>query len=248
MNKKDNHKSKIYNAIKDKVLISNISHHLVDVVRKLPEEIEDGKVLFDGLMLFDGIDGIEDDIQQMTSYTKDRKIVNLEDYYTENGAFEDDGKERFIAALKNLMTLKDYKSWIFRDIKFGDKLSTKDGNTLIFLTEKDGLYYCGLSGCSETIPYGFTGKCQIAELMGKDLSDGKLDVDLRVDYHMNINDIYTVDDLSHVLKSNIEEKLIDPDAVIIVNQEYGIEKTYCWDGNFHIVTQRLPLEETLLST
>ena len=82
---------KIYDVIRDKIFLSNISGMPVDVVEKLPDQILDGKVLFDGIMLFDGIEGIEDDIQQMTSFTKDKVMVNVEDYYTENGAFEDDG-------------------------------------------------------------------------------------------------------------------------------------------------------------
>lgn len=100
--------SKIYDVIEDKAFISNGSGVLVDVVKKLPEQIEEGKVLFDGMMLFDGIEGIEDDIQQMHSYTKDGDIVNLEDYYTENGAFDDDGMKRFIPALEGLMTTGEF--------------------------------------------------------------------------------------------------------------------------------------------
>ena len=110
MSKQEEFKSKIYGVIKDKAIISNISGQLVDVVEKLPEEIEDGKVLFDGIMLFDGIEGIEDDIQQMHSFTKDGDIVNLEDYYTDNGAFDDDGWERFLAALERLMTIDEFTS------------------------------------------------------------------------------------------------------------------------------------------
>jgi len=100
--------SKIYDVIKDKAFISNGSGVLVDVVKKLPEQIVEGKVLFDGIMLFDGFEGIEDDIQQMHSYTKDGDIVNLEDYYTDNGAFDDDGWDRFLAALERLMTIDEF--------------------------------------------------------------------------------------------------------------------------------------------
>ena len=99
---------RIHEIIQDKIFFSNISGNPVEVVEKLPEEIVPGKVLFDGLMLFDGIEGIEDDIQQMNSFTKDGERVNLEDYYTDNGAFEDDGKERFLAALERLMTLDEF--------------------------------------------------------------------------------------------------------------------------------------------
>ena len=99
---------RIHEIIKDKVFFSNISGNPVEVVEKLPEEIVPGKVLFDGMMLFDGVEGIEDDIQQMHSFTKDGDIVNLEDYYTDNGAFEDDGWDRFLAALERLMTVDEF--------------------------------------------------------------------------------------------------------------------------------------------
>ena len=95
----------VYGIIKDKVFFSNISEEIAEVVEKLPAEIKPGEVLFDGLMLFDGIEGIQDDIQQMHSFLKDGTIVNLEDYYTDNEAFDDDGWGRFMAALDRLMTV-----------------------------------------------------------------------------------------------------------------------------------------------
>lgn len=100
----------VYATIKDKALFSNISEEIVEVVEELPKEIVPGEVLFDGLILFDGVKGIEDDIQQMHSITKKGEIVNLEDYYADNGAFDDDGWDRFINALGNLMTVEEYKS------------------------------------------------------------------------------------------------------------------------------------------
>ena len=103
---------RIHEIIEDKIFFSNISNSPVEVVEKLPEEIVPGKVLFDGLNLFDGIEGIEDDIQQMTSYTKDGCIVNLEDYYTDSGAFDDDGWDRFMAALGRLMTADEFSQYI----------------------------------------------------------------------------------------------------------------------------------------
>jgi hypothetical protein len=103
---------RIHAIIEDKIFFSNISNNPVEVVEKLPEEIVPGKVLFDGMMLFDGIEGIEDDIQQMTSYTKDGCIVNLEDYYTDSGAFDDDGWDRFMVALGRLMTVDEFSQYI----------------------------------------------------------------------------------------------------------------------------------------
>lgn len=102
----------VYETIKDKVFFSNISKEIADVVEKLPEEIVPGKVLFDGMMLFDGIEGIEDDIQQMHSFLKDGTQVNLEDYYTDSGAFEEDGWESFLAALERLMTVDEFSQHI----------------------------------------------------------------------------------------------------------------------------------------
>jgi hypothetical protein len=102
----------IYHTIKDKVLLANGSSCLATVVKELPKEIVPGLVLFDGIMLYDGIEGIEDDIQQMNSFTKDGERVNLEDYYTENGAFDDDGLDRFVAALERLMTVDEFLEFI----------------------------------------------------------------------------------------------------------------------------------------
>lgn len=102
----------IYETIKDKVFFSNISEEMAEVVEKLPAEIVPGEVLFDGLMLYDGIEGIEDDIQQMHSFLKDGTIVNLEDYYTDSGAFDDDGWDRFMVALERLMTINEFSQYL----------------------------------------------------------------------------------------------------------------------------------------
>ena len=104
-------RKRIHEIIQDKIFFSNISKEIADVVEKLPEEIVPGKVLFDGMMLFDGIEGIEDDIQQMHSFLKDGTIVNLEDYYTDSGAFDDDGWDRFLAALERLMTIDEFTQY-----------------------------------------------------------------------------------------------------------------------------------------
>ena len=109
-------RQRLYDVIKDKAFFSNFSGEMAEFVKEMPEQIADGKVLFDGIMLLDGIEGVEDDIQQMHSYTRDGFVVNLEDYYTENGAFEDDGGDHFLAALGNLMTREEYgrmdKVWL----------------------------------------------------------------------------------------------------------------------------------------
>ena len=50
----------------------------------------------------------------MTSFTKERESVNVEDYYTDNGAFEEDERERFIAALERLMTVEEFNDFCQR--------------------------------------------------------------------------------------------------------------------------------------
>ena len=104
--------NRIREIIEDKIFFSNISGNPVEVVEKLPEEIVPGKALFDGLNLFDGVEGIVDDIQQMHSFTKDGVVVNLEDYYTDNGAFEDDGWDSFLEGLERLMTVDEFSQYI----------------------------------------------------------------------------------------------------------------------------------------
>lgn len=103
-------KQRIYPIIKDKVFFSRISGQRAEVVEQLPEEIVPGKVLFDGITLYDGIEGIEDDIQQVVSVTKESVGRNMEDYYQEYGAFDDDEEifSCFIEALGNLMTPEEY--------------------------------------------------------------------------------------------------------------------------------------------
>ena len=105
-------KARVYGVIKDKVFISNISGQMVDVVEKLPDHIVDEEVLFDGFTLYDGIEGVDDGVRHITSFTKDRVMVNVEDYYEENGVFEDNENERFIAALENLMTSKEFLEFL----------------------------------------------------------------------------------------------------------------------------------------
>ena len=48
----------IYDVLQDKSIFSRVSGKMVEVVKKLPEEIVEGKVLFDGITLYDGIEGI----------------------------------------------------------------------------------------------------------------------------------------------------------------------------------------------
>ena len=61
---------RFHDVIKDKIFLSNISGMPATVVEKLPEEIVEGEVLFDGMMLYDGMEGIEDDIQHLSRRTE----------------------------------------------------------------------------------------------------------------------------------------------------------------------------------
>ena len=140
--------------------------------------------------------------------------------------------------MERLMTKKEYRSSIFRAIEFGDNVYTKKEDKLIFLAEKDGLYYCGLKGFTETIPYDYTGKCLLPEGKGVDVSDGKMDIDLRTDYSVDILDVYTVEGFMDFM--NDDDLHIDPKARIIVDKEFGpVTLAYLGDGYFHIGTQRL---------
>ena len=105
-------RGRIYDVIKDKVFISNISGQMVDVVEKLPDHIVDEEVLFDGFIVYDGIEGVEDGARHITSFTKDRLMVNVEDYYEDNGVFEDDEIDRFRTALERLMTTKEFLKFL----------------------------------------------------------------------------------------------------------------------------------------
>lgn len=101
----------IFEVIKDKVFFSRISGAMAEVVEKIPDQPQKGKVYFDGITLIDCIDELEDDIQQMTTITQYGHIVNLEDYYHENGAFDKEGNDRFFAALDELMTKQEYAAY-----------------------------------------------------------------------------------------------------------------------------------------
>ena len=147
--------NKIYGIIRDKIFISLISSEPAEVVDKLPKDIVPGKVLFDGMMLYDGIKGIEDDIQQMNSVTKDGKYVNLEDYYTDNGAFDDDGWDRFIAALNRLMTLDEFLQYIRDDGEGLEPVFDEDELCDQFEDANNPLYPIDENGHSE-VPEGTT--------------------------------------------------------------------------------------------
>ena len=138
---------------------------------------------------------------------------------------------------------------IFEDTDFGDRYLTADGEEVIFLSEKDGIYYCGVKGFQESIPYDVTGKCLLTEIVGIDVSDGHLDVDQRITFTTELIDTMTVGELKELL--NDQTFPINPEARIIVNHHFA--PTCCsFDANedyFFIGASRLSpnpyLEEQL---
>lgn len=111
--KEDKSETSIFDVIKDKVFFSCFSNEMAIVVEEMPEECEDGKVYFDGMTLIDGIEGVEDDIQQVYSYTEYGKKVNLEEYYSENRAY-DKSRSRLMEALDELMNHEEYERYLMR--------------------------------------------------------------------------------------------------------------------------------------
>ena len=72
------------------------------------------------MTLIDNAEDVEDDISQVFSITKDREQVNLQDYYSENGAFDEDSEDQFLGAVKNLMDKEDYDSESFDEDLYED--------------------------------------------------------------------------------------------------------------------------------
>lgn len=107
----------------------------------------------------------------------------------------------------------------FEDIDFGDRLLTKSREELFFLAEKDGVYYCGLRGYWESIPYDMAGKCQLAEVKGIDVSDGRMDIDERPSYPTELIDTMTVEELIGIL--NDQTTPVNPKAHIIINDYFA---------------------------
>ncbi|MCQ2130352.1 MAG: hypothetical protein MJY94_03040 [Bacteroidales bacterium] len=100
---------KIYDAIKDKIFFSRLSDAEVIVVESIKDAPKnDNKAYFDGVFLRDNVVGMEDDIQQLTSISKDGEIINIESFYEEKGAYDPDSD--FLATIEgSLMNKKDYR-------------------------------------------------------------------------------------------------------------------------------------------
>ena len=85
----------VFEEMKKKIFFSCFSGNqaiFVNSVEELTEEQRNDKTkaFFDGMTLIDNAEEVEDDISQVFSITKDREQVNLQDYYSENGAFDED--------------------------------------------------------------------------------------------------------------------------------------------------------------
>ena len=134
----------VIEEMKKKIFFSCFSGNqaiFVNSVEELTEEQRNDKTkaFFDGMTLIDK--DVEDDISQVFSITKDREQVNLQDYYSENGAFDEDSEDQFLGAVKNLMDKEDYDSESFdEDLYEDDEEEEHEGNwdrfkNIAFFTE-----------------------------------------------------------------------------------------------------------------
>lgn len=120
----DNSVARIFDVIKDKVFFSCFSGEMATVIEEIPESRERGKVYFDGMTLVDGKEDVEDDIQKVYGYTKNGSKVNMEDYYSESGAYDEDNTS-FIEALDELMNHEEYDQYLARtNAPFEDRIDT----------------------------------------------------------------------------------------------------------------------------
>ena len=74
-----------------KRIYSRFSGHIIKFVDEITEDMwkDDKGVYSDGMTLCDGIENVEDDIQQMYCIMKDGSCYNMEDFYSDFGAYED---------------------------------------------------------------------------------------------------------------------------------------------------------------
>ena len=85
-----------------KQVYSRFSSELVTFVESLNDIApDDNGVYSDGINLLDGVENVEDDIQQMYFILKDGSAVCCEDFYADHGAYDNDSN--FIEDIKNLV-------------------------------------------------------------------------------------------------------------------------------------------------
>ena len=98
--------NEIMEEMKKKVFYSRFSGTeciFVDSIDNLSEQQLNDKTAcyFDGMNLIDNVKGFQDDISQVYSITNRGRYVNLQDYYSRHGAYEEKS-DKFLEAIKKL--------------------------------------------------------------------------------------------------------------------------------------------------
>ena len=98
--------NEIIEEMKKKVFFSRFSNAevvFVDSIEELTEEqlADKTKAYFDGNFLLDNKADVQDDISSVVSITNRGRYVNLQDYYSKHGAYEENS-DKFLEAIKKL--------------------------------------------------------------------------------------------------------------------------------------------------
>lgn len=98
--------NEIIEEMKKKVFFSHFSNAevvFVDSIEELTEEqlADKTKAYFDGNFLLDNKADVQDDISSVVSITNRGRYVNLQDYYSKHGAYEENS-DKFLEAIKKL--------------------------------------------------------------------------------------------------------------------------------------------------
>lgn len=98
--------NEVIEEMKKKVFFSRFSNAevvFVDSIEELTEEqlADKTKAYFDGNFLLDNKADVQDDISSVVSITNHGRYVNLQDYYSRHGAYEENSN-KFLEAIKQL--------------------------------------------------------------------------------------------------------------------------------------------------
>ena len=98
--------NEVIEEMKKKVFFSRFSNAevvFVDSIEELTEEqlADKTKAYFDGNFLLDNKADVQDDISSVVSITNRGRYVNLQDYYSKHGAYEENS-DKFLEAIKKL--------------------------------------------------------------------------------------------------------------------------------------------------
>ena len=98
--------NEVIEEMKKKVFFSRFSNAevvFVDSIEELTEEqlADKTKAYFDGNFLLDNKTDVQDDISSVVSITNRGRYVNLQDYYSKHGAYEENS-DKFLEAIKKL--------------------------------------------------------------------------------------------------------------------------------------------------